>query len=192
MTKNISGQVKLEVKHKCPGSGAEVTGGGVSNIDSGKVTAAVDIKSKRCPGTGTQLTSKWTTDNVLNTSLDIQVRNMNMNMTDEVSLCYINSVASCVQDKLMSGLRVTLDTFLNPDTGSKNGRLKAELRTAAALLSLDTDLNLGGPVLQSAAVLGHKVELEHEGRRLSEDFTITEKALVRTFSMIVKSSGTFG
>ena len=65
-----------------------------------------------------------------------------------------------VQDKLMSGLRVTLDTFLNPDTGSKNGRLKAELRTAAALLSLDTDLNLGGPVLQSAAVLGHKVELE--------------------------------
>ena len=83
--KNISGQVKLEVKHKCPGSGAEVTGGGVSNIDSGKVTAAVDIKSKRCPGTGTQLTSKWTTDNVLNTSLDIQVRNMNMNMTDEVS-----------------------------------------------------------------------------------------------------------
>ena len=74
LMKNISGQVKLEVKHKCPGSGAEVTGGGVSNIDSGKVTAAVDIKSKRCPGTGTQLTSKWTTDNVLNTSLDIQVR----------------------------------------------------------------------------------------------------------------------
>ena len=81
-------------------------------------------------------------------------------MNDEVSLSYINSVASCVQDKLMSGLRVTLDTFLNPDTGSKNGRLKAELRTAAALLSLDTDLNLGGPILQSAAVLGHKVELE--------------------------------
>ena len=91
--KNISVQVKLEVKHKCPGSGAEVTGGGVSNIDSGKVTAAVDIKSKRCPGTGTQLTSKWTTDNVLNTSLGIQVRNMDM--TDEVSLSYINSVASC-------------------------------------------------------------------------------------------------
>ena len=84
---------------------------------------------------------------------------------NEVSLCYINSVASCVQDKLMSGLRVTLDTFLNPDTGSKNGRLKAELRTAAALLSLDTDLNLGGPVLQSAAVLGHKVELETKANR---------------------------
>ena len=65
----------------------------------------------------------------------------------------------------MSGRRVTLDTFLNPDTGTKNGRLKAELRTAAALLSLDTDLNLGGPVLQSAAVLGHKVELETKANR---------------------------
>ena len=85
----------------------------------------------------------------------------------------------------MSGLRVTLDTFLNPDTGTKNGRLKAELRTAAALLSLDTDLNLGGPVLQSAAVLGHKVELEHEGYlKDSEDFTITEMATTRAFSWL--------
>ena len=86
-----------------------------------------------------------------------------------VDIAYVTFIIVCtesrVQDKLMSGLRVTLDTFLNPDTGSKNGRLKAELRTAAALLSLDTDLNLGGPVLQSAAVLGHKVELETKANR---------------------------
>ena len=92
----------------------------------------------------------------------------------------------------MSGLRVTLDTFLNPDTGSKNGRLKAELRTAAALLSLDTDLNLGGPVLQSAAVLGHKVELEHEGySKVPEDFTITEKATTRAFSWLKVHTSAF-
>ena len=54
----------------------------------------------------------------------------------------------------MSGLKLTLDTQLNPDTGSKNGKLKAELKTAAALLSLDTDLNLSGPIVNTAAVLG--------------------------------------
>ena len=56
----------------------------------------------------------------------------------------------------MSGLKLTLDTQLNPDTGSKNGRLKAELRTVAALLSLDTDLNLSGPIVNTSAVLGKK------------------------------------
>ena len=94
----------------------------------------------------------------------------------------------------MSGLRVTLDTFLNPDTGTKNGRLKAELRTAAALLSLDTDLNLGGPVLQSAAVLGHKVELEHEGySKVHEDFIITRrrKATTRAFSWLKAHTSAF-
>ena len=38
-----------------------------------KVSGNIDYKTKRCPGTGMQLTSKWSTDNVLNTSLDLQV-----------------------------------------------------------------------------------------------------------------------
>lgn len=125
------GQVKLDVKTRHPMSGTQLSSGGVTNTDSGKVTANIEVKTKRCPGTGTQLTTKWTTDNVLNTTVD-------------------------VQDKLMSGLKLTLDTQLNPDTGSKNGKLKAELKTAAALLSLDTDLNLSGPIVNTAAVLGHK------------------------------------
>ena len=54
----------------------------------------------------------------------------------------------------MSGLKLTLDMQVNPDTGSKNGKLKAELKTAAALLSLDTDLNLSGPIVNTSAVLG--------------------------------------
>ena len=54
----------------------------------------------------------------------------------------------------MSGLKLTLEMQVNPDTGSKNGKLKAELKTAAALLSLDTDLNLSGPIINTAAVLG--------------------------------------
>ena len=66
------GLVKLEVKSKTE-SGAEVKSGGVSNVDTGKVSGSVDYKTKRCPGTGLQLTSKWTTDNLLTTTLDIQV-----------------------------------------------------------------------------------------------------------------------
>ena len=67
------GQVKLDVKSKHPGSGTQLSSGGVTNTDSGKVTANIEVKTKRCPGTGTQLTTKWTTDNVLNTSVDVQV-----------------------------------------------------------------------------------------------------------------------
>ena len=61
-----------------------------------------------------------------------------------------------IQDKLMSGLSLTLDSYYNPDTGSKKGRLKTELKTASALLTLDTDLNLGGPIINTAAVMDHK------------------------------------
>ena len=56
----------------------------------------------------------------------------------------------------MSGLKVSLDAQLSPDSGTKNGKLRAELATAAALLSLDTDLNLSGPILNTSAVLGHR------------------------------------
>ena len=68
------GLVKLDVKSKT-GSGAQVSGGGVSNVDSGKVTGNVEYKTKRCPGTGMQVTTKFSNDNVLNSSLDLQVIN---------------------------------------------------------------------------------------------------------------------
>ena len=67
----------------------------------------------------------------------------------------------------MSGLSLTLDSFFNPDTGSKNGKLKAELKTTAALLTLDTDLNLGGPILNTSAVIGHKVRLNQSEDSIS-------------------------
>ena len=59
----------------------------------------------------------------------------------------------------MDGLKLTLDTFVNPDTGSKNGKLKAELKTSSAIMSVDTDLNLSGPIVNTSAVLGHKVSI---------------------------------
>ena len=125
------GLVKLEVKNKTE-SGMSVTSGGQSNIDTGRVGGNLEMKTKRCPGTGVQLTTKWNTENVINTSLSLQ-------------------------DKLVNGLSLTLDSTYSPDTGSKNGRLKAEFASPAVLMALDTDLNLSGPVLNTSAVLGHKV-----------------------------------
>jgi len=124
------GLVKLEVKNKTE-SGMSVTSGGQSNIDTGRVGGSLEMKTKRCPGTGTQLTTKWNTENVLSSSLSLQ-------------------------DKLLEGLSLTLDSTYSPDTGSKNGRLKAEFASPAVLMALDTDLNLSGPVINTSAVLGHK------------------------------------
>ena len=125
------GLVKLEVKSKTD-SGLSLTSGGQSNIDSGRVGANIEIKTKRCPGTGTQLTTKWNTENIINTSLSLQ-------------------------DKLVPGLTLTLDSSHNLDNGNKNGKLKAEFASSAALMSVDSDLNLSGPIINSSAVLGNKV-----------------------------------
>ena len=113
-------------------SGMSVTSGGQSNIDTGRVGGNLELKTKRCPGTGTQLTTKWSTENLISTSLSLQ-------------------------DKLLQGLTLTLDSTYSPDSGSKNGRLKAEFASSAVLMALDTDLNLSGPILNTSAVLGHKV-----------------------------------
>jgi len=60
-----------------------------------------------------------------------------------------------VQDKILSGLKLSLDSTFCPDSGNKNGKVKAELKTSAAVLCLDTDLNLGGPLINTSTVLGH-------------------------------------
>jgi len=124
------GVVKLDVKSKGV-DGSQVSSGGVSNIDSGKVTGNIEVKTKRCPHSGLQVTNKFSSDNVLNTTLDIQ-------------------------DKIMAGLKLTLDTFYNTDTGNKNGKLKAEMKSSASLVTMETDLNLEGPILNTSAVMGHK------------------------------------
>ena len=113
-------------------SGMSVTSGGQTNMETGTVGGNLELKTKRCPGTGTQLTTKWNTENVMNSSLSLQ-------------------------DKLLPGLTLTLDSSFSPDTANKNARLKAEYASPAALLALDTDLNLTGPIINTSAVVGHKV-----------------------------------
>merc|ERR1711992_318819 len=59
-----------------------------------------------------------------------------------------------VADKLLPGLKVTLDTAFSPSTGSKSGKLKTEYKHEAATVTADMDLGLSA--LNATAVMGHK------------------------------------
>jgi len=121
------GLLKLEVKTKT-NTGVEFTSGGSSSMDSGKVSGNLETKYK-VKDLGLTLTEKWTTDNTLNTTLD-------------------------VVDKLLPGLKVALDTSFAPSTGSKSGKLKTEYKHEAAMLTADVDLGLSA--VNGSLVVGHK------------------------------------
>merc|ERR1712126_635071 len=121
------GLLKLEVKTKTE-TGVEFTTGGSSSLDSGKVAGNLETKYK-VKDLGLTFTEKWSTDNTLNTTLD-------------------------VADKLLPGLKVTLDTNFSPATGSKSGKLKTEYKHEAATITADMDLGLSA--INATAVVGHK------------------------------------
>merc|ERR1711963_913758 len=59
-----------------------------------------------------------------------------------------------IADKLLPGLKVTLDTAFSPSTGSKSGKLKTEYKHEAATVTADMDLGLSA--INATAVVGHK------------------------------------
>lgn len=121
------GLVKLEVKSKTS-TGVEFTAGGSSNTDGGVVSGNLESKYK-CKEYGVTLTEKWTTDNNLNATVD-------------------------VQDKLMPGLKVTLDGNFKPATGSTSGKLKTELKHDKMVVNSDMALT-ASPVINMSASVGH-------------------------------------
>jgi len=122
------GLLKLDVKSKTA-SGVEFTSGGSSNLDSGKVTGSLETKYK-FKEHGVTFTEKWNTDNNLSTTIDIQ-------------------------DQLVKGLKLTFDSSFSPQTGAKSGKLKGEYKHDTFSANADVDLNLGGPVINASAVVGH-------------------------------------
>jgi len=121
------GLLKLEVK-TTTATGVAFTTGGSSNLDSGKVSGNLETKYQ-VKDLGMTLTEKWTTDNNLNTTVD-------------------------VVDKLVPGLKLSLDTKFAPGTGAKSGSLKTEYKHDAAMVTADMDLGL--TALNATAVMGHK------------------------------------
>ena len=63
------GLIKLEVKTKT-NTGVEFTTGGNSNLETGKVAGNLETKYQ-VKDLGMTLTEKWTTDNSLNTTVDV-------------------------------------------------------------------------------------------------------------------------
>jgi len=122
------GLVKLDVKTRTS-TGVEFSSVGQSNIDTGKVSGHLETKYKMSDR-GLTYTQKWTTDNQLATTVELQ-------------------------DNLVKGLKVSCDGNFSPSTGVKNGKIKADLRHDIATVSADCDLNMSGPLLQGAVVIGH-------------------------------------
>jgi len=120
------GLVKLEVKSKTS-SGVEFTAGGNTTTDGGKVSGSLETKYK-IKEHGLNLTEKWTTDNSLNTTIDY--------------------------DKLMPGLKLTLDSNFQPDTGSKSGKFKTEYKHEKFIFNADVGI-AASPVVNLSSTLGH-------------------------------------
>jgi len=121
--------MKLEVKTKTA-SGVEFTTEGTSNSESGKVAGNLETKYK-IKEHGLTFTEKWNTDNQLSTKIDLQ-------------------------DKIIKGLKLTLDTSFSPQTGAKKGALKTEYKHDLLTMNTETDLTLDGPTINGAAVIGHQ------------------------------------
>ena len=103
------GLVKLEVKSKSS-NGVEFTAGGNRTTDGGKVTGSLETKYK-IKEHGLSLTEKWTTGNSLNTTVDYE--------------------------KLVPGLKLTLDSSFKPDTGAKSSKLKADYKHEKLVFGTD-------------------------------------------------------
>ena len=93
------------------------------------MTGNLEVKKQICEHGGgpVTFTSKWNTDNIVNSTLEIQVK-LPLQEGDGLP----------VQDHLLKGLRMSVDSSYAPDTGAKNGHFKAEMKTAPATLTLDT------------------------------------------------------
>lgn len=122
------GNAKLELKTKT-GNGIAVTAGGSSNLASGKVTGNLEAKHTR-KDLGLTVTKKWNTDNVFSSEV-------------------------AVEDKLLAGLKLTLDSTYAVETRKKAGVLKAVYKKD--YLNLAADLNVAkAPVINASAVVGYQ------------------------------------
>jgi len=122
------GSAKLELKTKTA-NGVAVTAGGSSNLASGKISGNLETKWA-CKEQGLSVTKKWNTDNVV---------------SSEVSL----------EDKLVGGLKLTLDSTLVVPTGAKSGVVKAAFKKDHVNIGLDANL-AKAPVINGSAVFGYQ------------------------------------
>jgi len=121
--------MKLDVKTKTD-TGVEFNSGGSSDMASGKIDGSLETKYK-IKEHGLTLTEKWSTDNKLATTLELDCQ-------------------------FFPGAKWTFDSTFAPQTGAKSGKIKTEFKKDMVSLNADMDLNMAGPLVNAAAVVGHQ------------------------------------
>jgi len=141
------GQYKAEVKTKTA-SGVEFTTNGSNDHENGRFVGNLETKYK-WRGCGLTLNEKWNTDNTLASELS-------------------------VEDQVVKGLKLSLDTKFAPQSGKKSGKVKSEYKQEYVHTNLDLDLtslNVFG-----SAVVGYKGWLA--GYQLALDTNKSAKSLL--------------
>lgn len=118
---------KLDCKTKTD-TGVEFSTSGHSNQETGKVFGSLETKYK-VPEYGLTFSEKWNTDNTLYTDVTHT-------------------------DKLVKGLKLTFEGSFAPQSGNKNGKVKASYGQDMVQVNSDVNLDLAGPVVNASAVVG--------------------------------------
>jgi voltage-dependent anion channel protein 2 len=118
---------KLDCKTKTD-TGVEFSTTGHSNQDTGKVFGSLETKYK-VPEYGLTFSEKWNTDNTLSTEV-------------------------AHTDKLLKGLKLTFEGSFAPQSGNKNGKVKAAYGHDLVQVNSDVNLDLAGPIINASAVVG--------------------------------------
>jgi hypothetical protein len=122
------GTVKLDVKTRTKNE-IDFNLTGEHNNDVQKSLGTLEAKYKS-PAHGLTFVEKWNTDNILKSELTLE-------------------------DSLLQGLKIGLDTSYSPATGKKSGLLKTAYKHDKFLLNTDVDLDLAGPVVHNSLVISH-------------------------------------
>ncbi|XP_077376829.1 voltage-dependent anion-selective channel protein 3 isoform X1 [Festucalex cinctus] len=152
------GILKLDVKTKSQ-NGVEFATSGSSNTNTGKSGGHLETKYK-VSELGLSFNQKWNTDNTLATEIT-------------------------VEDQLVKGLKLGLDTSFVPNTGKKSAKLKTAYKRDFVNVGCDLVFDMaGGPTIHSAAVLGYEGWLA--GYQLAFD-TAKSKLTVNNFALGYKA-----
>lgn len=120
---------KLDVKTKTD-TGVEFSTSGHSNQETGKVFGSLETKYK-VSEYGLTFSEKWNTDNTLYTDVTHS-------------------------DKLLKGLKLTFEGTFAPQSGNKTGKVKASYGQEFVQVNSDVNLDLAGPIVNAAAVVGYE------------------------------------
>merc|ERR1712136_386622 len=131
------GGIKCEVK-TATASGVGFTTSGSSNLETGKVAGSLESKYA-LKDLGASLSQTWTTDNVLNSEIS-------------------------VEDKLLKGLKLTLETSFAPASGKTSGVIKSAFKQPHLATNVDGAAVLG----YEGFVGGYQLAFDAASRKLTK------------------------